>query len=237
MFRNMVTSLIEEERIQTTAAKAKEVRPLIERLITLGKRNAPSVVAQAGSDSEKQRLTAARVAAVRQAGKTVRNRFALQKLFGDLAERFVDRPGGYTRVLRVGRRLGDNAELAIIELLPEGYEKAGRTAPSEPLSFDASTDAAIGDALRAAAAEGVAAEDAPAAEAAAEEPAAEAAAEEPAAEAAAEEPAAEAATEDAPAAEDASAAEAAAEDAPAAEAAAEEAPAEAEAEKEEKTDD
>ena len=123
MFRNMVTSLIEEERIQTTAAKAKEVRPLIEKLITLGKRNASSVVAQAGSDSEKQRLTAARVAAVRQAGKTVRNRDALQKLFGDLAERFVDRPGGYTRVLVSGRRLGDNAEMAIIELLPEGYEK------------------------------------------------------------------------------------------------------------------
>jgi large subunit ribosomal protein L17 len=132
MFRNMATSLIEEERIQTTAAKAKELRPIIERLITLGKRNAPSVVAQATSDGERAKLTAARVAAVRQAGKTVRNRNALQKLFGDIAERFVDRQGGYTRVLRVGRRLGDNAELAIIELLPEGYQKpakAGRSAP------------------------------------------------------------------------------------------------------------
>ena len=88
MFRNMATSLIEEERIQTTAAKAKELRGVIEKLIALGRRNAPSVVANASNDAEKARLTAARVAAVRQAGKLVRNRFALQKLFGDLAERY-----------------------------------------------------------------------------------------------------------------------------------------------------
>ena len=132
MFRNMATSLIEEERIQTTAAKAKELRGVVEKLIALGRRNAPSVVAKASNDAEKARLTAARVAAVRQAGKLVRNRFALQKLFGDLAERYVDRDGGYTRVLRVGRRYGDNAELAIIELLPEGYEKAPKAATPAP---------------------------------------------------------------------------------------------------------
>ena len=132
MFRNMATSLIEEERIQTTAAKAKELRGVVEKLIALGRRNAPSVVAKASNDAEKARLTAARVAAVRQAGKLVRNRFALQKLFGDLAERYVDRDGGYTRVLRVGRRYGDNAELAIIELLPEGYEKAPKVAAPAP---------------------------------------------------------------------------------------------------------
>ncbi|MBV71576.1 MAG: 50S ribosomal protein L17, partial [Myxococcales bacterium] len=175
MFRNMATSLIEEERIQTTAAKAKELRPIIEKLITLGKRNAPSVVAQAQGDQEKARRSAARVAAVRQAGKLVRNRFALQKLFGDLAERFVGRDGGYTRVLRVGRRYGDNAELAIIELLPEGYEKVSKPKADAPAAED------------------------PVVEAAAEEPAAEVAADEPAAEAAAEvaadEPAAEAAAE------------------------------------------
>lgn len=120
MFRNMVTSLIEEERIQTTVAKAKELRRIAERLITLGRRNASSVVEAAGSDDDRQRLTMARVAAVRQAGKVVRNRDALQKLFGELAERYIDRPGGYTRIIRVGHRLGDNAELVIIELLPEG---------------------------------------------------------------------------------------------------------------------
>ena len=125
MFRNMVTSLIEEERIQTTVAKAKELRRIAEKLITQGRRNALSVVEGAAPDERKQ-AEMARVAAVRQAGKTVRNRDALQKLFGELAERFIDRPGGYTRIIRVGNRLGDNAEMAIIELLPAGQiaEKA-----------------------------------------------------------------------------------------------------------------
>jgi large subunit ribosomal protein L17 len=153
MFRNMATSLIEEERIQTTAAKAKELRSIIEKLITLGKRNAPSIVAKAASDAERARLSAARVAAVRQAGKLVRNRFALQKLFDDLAERFVDRNGGYTRVLRVGRRYGDNAELAIIELLPEGYEKPGKSASAAPAQQDEPVAAAAEEAPVEAAAE------------------------------------------------------------------------------------
>jgi len=120
----MATSLIEEERIQTTVAKAKEVRRLVEKLITLGKRNALTTVEGAKSDEERQQRVMARVAAVRQAGKTVRNRDALQKLFGELAERYIDRPGGYTRILRVGHRLGDNAELAIIELIPDGEAPA-----------------------------------------------------------------------------------------------------------------
>jgi large subunit ribosomal protein L17 len=116
MFRNMVTSLIEEERIETTTAKAKELRSIIEKLITLGKNNAPSLIAQAGEE-EQARLRAARVAAVRQAGKQVRNRFALQKLFEELADRYQERPGGYTRIVRTRRRLGDNADMAVIELL------------------------------------------------------------------------------------------------------------------------
>ena len=176
MFRNMATSLIEEERIQTTAAKAKELRGVIEKLIALGRRNAPSVVANASNDAEKARLTAARVAAVRQAGKLVRNRFALQKLFGDLAERYVDRDGGYTRVLRVGRRYGDNAELAIIELLPEGYEKAPKAAAPAPAPAPAAEAKVNDDAV-----EATEASDEVAAEAAAEENVAEAAAEDNAA--------------------------------------------------------
>lgn len=118
MFRNMVTSLLQEEKIQTTSAKAKELRRVAEKLITLGKRNALSVVDAAGDDELRQRRVAARVAAVRHAGKTVRNREMLQKLFGELAERYVDRPGGYTRIIKLGRRAGDNAELSIIELMP-----------------------------------------------------------------------------------------------------------------------
>jgi len=114
----MVTSLLEEERIETTAAKAKELRRIVERLITSAKKNAISVVNTAESAEEKQIFSARRVAAVRQAAKVVRNRDALQILFGDYAERYKERPGGYTRIVRNGRRLGDNAEMAIIELIP-----------------------------------------------------------------------------------------------------------------------
>jgi large subunit ribosomal protein L17 len=119
MFRNMVTSLFESEKIQTTDAKAKELRRVAERLITLGKRNAPSLV-EAAAETDRARLTANRVAAVRQAARVVRSREVLQKLFSDLAERYQARPGGYTRIMRVGRRLGDGAEMVIIELLPDG---------------------------------------------------------------------------------------------------------------------
>lgn len=125
MFRNMVTSLIEEERIETTVAKAKEVRAIIEKLITLGKNNAPSVVAAATAEDERARRIGARVSAVRQAGKQVRNRVALQKLFDALAERYQARPGGYTRIIRTRNRLGDNAEMAVIELLPDGIDDVG----------------------------------------------------------------------------------------------------------------
>ena len=130
MFRNMVTSLIEEERIETTQAKAKELRPLAEKLITLGRRNALSHLEDCAGD-ELAQLKAKRVAAVRQAGKTVRNRFALQKLFGDIAERYLERPGGYTRIVKLGRRLGDNAEMAIIELIPDHVQVAAPAASTE----------------------------------------------------------------------------------------------------------
>ena len=194
MFRNMATSLIEEERIQTTAAKAKELRSIVEKLITLGSRNAASVVEQGGDEGERAKRSADRVAAVRQAGRYIMNRDALQKLFGEIAERYVGRPGGYTRVLRTGRRLGDNAEMAIIELLPEGYARAEKAAPAavEPVAVEAVAEEAVAEE---AAAEEAVAEEAAAEEAVAEEAVAEEAVTE---EAVAEEPAAEeaAATED-----------------------------------------
>ena len=129
MFRNMVTSLIEVEQIETTTAKAKELRRIAEKLITLGKNNALSRVDAAGTDAAK----AARVSAVRQAGKSVRNRDALAKLFGELAERYQDRPGGYTRIIKTRRRLGDNAEMAIIELLQDGVEAAPEPVEEAPV--------------------------------------------------------------------------------------------------------
>ncbi len=97
VLRNMVTSLFEHERIETTTAKAKELRPYAERLITLAKRG----------DLHARRLAARKIA----------DRDVLGKLFHDIGPRFADRPGGYTRILKLGTRRGDAAEMALIELV------------------------------------------------------------------------------------------------------------------------
>ena len=97
MFRNMVTSLLDEERIRTTDAKAKEIRRLADRMITLGKRGD--------------------LHARRQALSVVRSKDVTAKLFGELAARYRDRPGGYTRVLKLGSRPGDAAPMSIVELV------------------------------------------------------------------------------------------------------------------------
>jgi len=99
MLRNMVTSLIEHEEIRTTDAKAREVRRLAERMITLGKRGS--------------------LHARRQALETLRSKSVASKVFGPLAKRYEDRPGGYTRMLKLGRRVGDAAPVAIVQLIPE----------------------------------------------------------------------------------------------------------------------
>jgi large subunit ribosomal protein L17 len=95
--RNMATSLFRHERIETTTAKAKELRPFAERLITLGKRG----------DLHARRL----------AGRLIADRQVLGKLFDDIGPRFTERPGGYTRILKLGNRRGDAAEMALIELV------------------------------------------------------------------------------------------------------------------------
>lgn len=105
--RDLATSLIVSERIETTEARAKEVRSVVEKLITLGKKGD--------------------LASRRNAAKTLRNveilnedettQTALQKLFGEIAERYAERQGGYTRILKVGPRRGDGAESVIIELV------------------------------------------------------------------------------------------------------------------------
>jgi large subunit ribosomal protein L17 len=96
MFRNMVTSLIDLGGITTTDAKAKELRRVADRMITLGKKQT--------------------VAARRQARRFVRTDSALARLFNDVAPRFMQREGGYTRIIKLGRRKGDNAALSRIEL-------------------------------------------------------------------------------------------------------------------------
>jgi large subunit ribosomal protein L17 len=101
MFRNMVTSLFEHERIVTTAEKAKELRPIAEKMITLAKKND--------------------LHARRQALSFIRSKDVVEKLFTDIKDKFSDRKGGYTRILKTGIRKGDAAEMAIIELV--GYEE------------------------------------------------------------------------------------------------------------------
>jgi len=101
MLRNMVTTFLDLEQIETTDAKAKEVRPLAERLITLGKR---------GGDD---------LSARRQALKVIRSKKIVAKLFDELAPRYADRPGGYTRIVKVENRRGDGAHLSILAMVKE----------------------------------------------------------------------------------------------------------------------
>ena len=97
LYRNLVTALFKHERIQTTVPKAKEARQVAEKLITFAKRGD--------------------LHARRQAARKINEPEVLQKLFAEIGPRYADRPGGYTRILRLGNRKGDNAEVAILELV------------------------------------------------------------------------------------------------------------------------
>jgi len=99
MFRNMVTSLLNHERIITTDAKAKEIRSVAEKMITLGKRG----------DLHAHRLAAA----------YIREKSVVTKLFSTIAPRYKERSGGYTRIIKLGQRLGDAASMSVIELVEE----------------------------------------------------------------------------------------------------------------------
>ena len=104
LFRNMVTSLFEHEQIRTTDAKAKELRGVAERMITLGKKGT--------------------LHARRQALETIRSKDVTSKVFDELAERYRERPGGYTRVIKIGQRAGDAAPMSIIELVDRDVKSA-----------------------------------------------------------------------------------------------------------------
>jgi len=128
MFRNMVTSLILEEQIKTTEAKAKEVRSICDKVITLGKR-VPLSSLEGLTGEELATAKAQRVHAIRLARKWVVDRAALEKLFGEYSERYQGRPGGYTRILKLGRRSGDNAPMNLVQLI-SASEKVQAAAPS-----------------------------------------------------------------------------------------------------------
>jgi len=101
--RNLVTNVVERERITTTLARAKAARPVLERLITLGKRDS--------------------LQARRQAAGVLMTAAATKKLFNDIAPRFADRAGGYTRIIHAGWRVGDGARVAILELIGSELKK------------------------------------------------------------------------------------------------------------------
>src|SRR5437764_1755222 len=122
MFRNQLASLIDKERIITTLPKAKELRPQVERLITLGK-----------NDS---------VHARRQAARLIEDETIVSKLFDTVGPRFGDRPGGYTRIIKLGPRRGDAAEMAILEFVGYEPEKAEKAAPAEKKSKAQKSEAA-----------------------------------------------------------------------------------------------
>lgn len=113
MLRNQAQALIRVERINTTVARAKELRPFVERLITIAKRGLAD--GEAGGRA---------VHARRLVRRDVADRDVAAKLFDTIAPRFSTRPGGYTRLLRVGFRRGDNAELAQVELVGSEYNPA-----------------------------------------------------------------------------------------------------------------
>ena len=116
MFRNMVTSLMLHGRIQTTEPKAKELRRLADRIISLGKRIPPSALENLQGD-ELVAARAQRVHAIRHARRFLTDREAVNRVFGEYSERYQNRPGGYTRILKIGYRAGDNARMALIELV------------------------------------------------------------------------------------------------------------------------
>jgi len=103
MLRNMVTSLLKHDKIVTTDAKAKELRSVAEKMITLGKRGS--------------------LHARRQALSYIRDREVTARVFEELSVRYQERAGGYTRIIKAGYRVGDNAPLSIIELIPEETKK------------------------------------------------------------------------------------------------------------------
>jgi large subunit ribosomal protein L17 len=112
MFRNMAHALIKHEQITTTLPKAKELRPVAEKLITLGKRGG--------------------LHARRQAYAQLRDDVIVAKLFGVIAERYKERKGGYTRVLRAGIRYGDAAAMAVIELVDRDPSAKGQDSGPKP---------------------------------------------------------------------------------------------------------
>ena len=140
LLRNQATALIRHERIETTVPKAKELRPFVERLITIAKRGL------AAGDGNVKALNARRLVLV-----DIQDRAVVGKLFDDIAPRFAARPGGYTRLLKVGYRRGDSAEVAQIELVGSEYDPNAESARTDSAAEKPAAKKGVGARLKAAA--------------------------------------------------------------------------------------
>src|SRR4029453_17919394 len=146
LLRNQAEALLAHEKIETTVPKAKELRPFVERLITIAKRGVKA------NDPKGVSLSARRLVM-----RDVLNETVVTKLFDNLAPRFMDRPGGYTRILKLGHRRGDAAEIAQIELIgrgsdPKKAEKRKKAAAAAAEAGEAPKPAkSLGERLRGAA--------------------------------------------------------------------------------------
>lgn len=139
----LATALLRHKRITTTVAKAKETRLIVEKLITRAKRSKPSDAAPAPGATTSERakkFVDAGGHARREVGKIIKDREVLAELFSTIAEKVATRPGGYTRVVKLGQRYGDGAEMAVIELVdfntgkdqtPKKAEKPARKAAAK----------------------------------------------------------------------------------------------------------
>jgi large subunit ribosomal protein L17 len=141
MLRNQATALLRHEHLTTTVPRAKELRPFVERLITIAKRGI--------ADGEKNGkvLNARRLVL-----QDLQDREVVSKLFETLAPRFADRPGGYTRLLRIGFRRGDSAEVAHVELVGSEYNPRAKTEAAAKGDGTKAKGRGVGGRLRAAAA-------------------------------------------------------------------------------------
>jgi large subunit ribosomal protein L17 len=140
MLRNQATALLRHEHLTTTVPRAKELRPFVERLITVAKRGL------AGGAANAKELNARRLVMV-----DLQDREVVTKLFDTLAPRFADRPGGYTRLLRLGFRKGDSAEVAQVELLGSEFDPKAKAAGDGKAEPEKPKSKGVGGRLRAAA--------------------------------------------------------------------------------------
>src|SRR3982751_1475868 len=139
MLRNQATALLRHEHLTTTVPRAKELRPFVERIITVAKRGL------AGGDTNGRVLTARRLVM-----QDLQDREVVTKLFDAIAPRFAARPGGYTRLLRIGFRKGDSAEMAQVELIGSEFNPKAKT-ETEPAEGAKPKAKGVGGRLRAAA--------------------------------------------------------------------------------------